>query len=74
MTEKKIVHDKISNLITPDEASHLSADGVREFNKYAHGGYDVLLGWFDDPPRSLEIFLRKFYLKVNDAHSSGEDG
>jgi hypothetical protein len=43
----------------------LSDEGVREFNKYSHGGYEVLLDWFDDRPRALETFLRAFHRKVS---------
>lgn len=67
MKEKKAVHAAISRLVDPDATNHLSDDGVREFNKYAHGGYDVLLGWFDDRPRSLETFLRAFRRKIEGA-------
>ena len=65
MAEKKSVHAAISHLVQPEAANHLSDDGVREFNKYAHGGYEVLLEWFDDRPRSLESFLRTFKLKID---------
>lgn len=67
MKEKKAVHAAISRLVDPDATNHLSDDGVREFNKYAHGGYDVLLDWFDDRPRSLETFLRGFRRKIDEA-------
>jgi hypothetical protein len=67
MNEKKAVHAAIARLVDPEATNHLSDDGVREFNKYAHGGYEVLLDWFDDRPRSLETFLRAFKLKVDNA-------
>ena len=66
MNERKSVHDAIANFVKPDAPNHLSDEGVREFNRYAHGGYDVLLDWFDDRPRSLETFLRMFRRKVNE--------
>ena len=67
MDEKKQVHAAISNLVRPEAPNFLSDTGVREFNKYAHGGYDVLLDWFDDRPRSLETFLRSFRRKIDGA-------
>jgi len=67
MNEKKYVHTAISRLIQPDSQNYLSDEGMKEFNKYAHGGYDVLLEWFDDRPRSLEVFLRMFKKKL-DSH------
>ena len=66
LEEKKTVHAEISQLVQPEAPSYLSDEGVREFNKYAHGGYDVLLNWFDDRPRVLETFLRTFRKKIED--------
>lgn len=70
MDEKKTVHAAISKLVEPGAPNYLSDDGVREFNKFSHGGYEVLLDWFEDRPRSLETFLRAFRRKV-DASSGG---
>ena len=64
IAEKRTVNAAISRLVKPESPSFLSDDGVREFNKYAHGGYEVLLDWFDDRPRSLESFLRAFRRRV----------
>ena len=51
--------------MTPDAPNFLSDEGVREFNKYAHGGYEQLIEWFEDRPRALETFLRSFKRKVD---------
>ena len=64
LEEKKTVHAEISRLVQPEAPNYLSDEGVREFNKYAHGGYDVLLDWFDDRPRALATFLRAFRAKI----------
>ncbi len=70
LTDRKRVHDDISKLVNPHAPNYLSDYGVREFNKYSFGGYDVLREWFDgDRPRSLETFLRKFKLKLDEAQS-----
>ncbi|MET8677030.1 hypothetical protein ABZW18_05375 [Streptomyces sp. NPDC004647] len=71
MGEKKDVHSKIKKLLDPDSPGHhLSDDGVREFNKYAHGGFEILRDeWFDDRPRSLETFLRIFKQELDAAIS-----
>ena len=70
LADRKRIHDDISKLIDPRAANHLSDYGVREFNKYSFGGYDVLREWFDgDRPRSLETFLRTFKLKLDEAQS-----
>lgn len=70
MTERERVHLEIAKLVRHDSGNHLTAEGVNEFSKYAHGGYDVLLEWFDDRPRSLETFERQFKRKL-DAQMSG---
>ena len=69
LEEKRTVHAEISRLVQPEAPNYLSDEGVREFNKYAHGGYEVLLDWFDDKPRTLETFLRGFWNKIGDAHT-----
>ena len=67
MADKKEVHATIAKLVSPDAPNHLSDDGVREFNKYAHAGFEVLMDWFNaDKPRTLETFLRKFKSCVGD--------
>jgi len=62
--ERKQVHTSIASLVNP-EGNFLSNDGVDEFNKYAHGGYEQLVEWFEEPPRSLETFLRSFKWKID---------
>ncbi|WP_266029791.1 hypothetical protein [Brucella intermedia] len=65
MQDRREVHSTIAQLVTPDAPNFLSDNGVREFNKYAHGGYEQLLDWFDDRPRSLETFLRAYKRRVD---------
>ena len=66
MTEKTSVHSVVARLVSPESPNYLSDEGVREFNKYAHGGYEVLLDWFpDDRPRTLDSFLRTFKRKLD---------
>lgn len=63
--EKKAVHNAISKLINPNSPSFLSDDGMKEFNKYANGGFEVLTEWFSDRPRSLDTFLMLFKVKLD---------
>jgi len=60
MNQRDLVHDEISKLVSPNTQSYLSDIGMREFNKYVYGGFNVLLDWFDDRPRTLETFLIQF--------------
>ena len=69
--EREAVHRSIAKLVRHDAANHLTADGVGEFNQYAHGGFDVLLDWFNDRPRSLETFERQFKRKLDAQLASG---
>ncbi len=65
--QKPAVRTAIAKRIDPMAANHLTDAGAREFNKYAHGGFEVLLDWFPDRPRALHTFLRSFWKKVNEA-------
>lgn len=61
LSERAAVHSTIGNYVSPDARNNLSDDGVREFNMYAHAGFEVLIDWFDlDRPRTLETFLRMY--------------
>lgn len=66
MKEGSEVRHEIARLTNPNVPNYLSDDGVREFNKYAHGGFEVLMEWFDLKPRSLETFLLQFHRKIAD--------
>lgn len=66
LEERESINNTVGRLVTPYESSRLSDDGVREFNKYSHAGFDVLLEWFDqDRPRSLDTFLCTFKENVD---------
>ena len=67
MSEKHLVYSQISRLVNPEAPNHLSDEGLREFNRYAHGGYLKLQEWFEAPPQSLEAFLRRFKINLDEA-------
>ncbi|MGB8946490.1 MAG: hypothetical protein WCD21_40590 [Streptomyces sp.] len=68
MDEKQDVHASIADLVDPNAPNDLSDEGVRQFNQYAHGGFEVLRHWFPgDRPRSLDTFLRIFKQKLDEA-------
>lgn len=72
MSERRDVHAAISQLVTPESPSFLTADGVKEFNRYAHGGFEQLVEWFDDRPRNLETFVRGFKRKIDASQRQAE--
>ena len=69
MAEKRTIHSAIARLVDPEAPNHLSDEGVREFNRYCHGGYEVLLEWFDYRPQSFETFLRLYSRRVGETLS-----
>ena len=71
-TERQRVRDVLSELVQSQSQNFLSDDGVREFNKYSFGGFDVLLDWFDDRPISLETFLQAFKHKIDGTFAAKE--
>lgn len=71
ISEKKTVHAQISRLIRPDSPSFLSPEGMKEFNRYANGGFEVLADWFEDRPRRLETFLRGFKTRLDQTLAQG---
>lgn len=68
--ERHKVHKAVAELVS---ARSLTDKGVGEFNKYAHGGFDVLQDWFDDKPRTIDTFLRTFKRKLG-AHLAASAG
>lgn len=69
LDNKTRVRTAISKLVKPNAQNYLSEEGVQQFNKYAHGGYDVIQSWFDSRPRSLSVFVRSFRQKITKALS-----
>ena len=68
MSEKSQVRAEIARLIDPQEPSGLSTTGMNEINCYSYGGYDVLANeWFDDRPRTIEVFLPMYKIKLDQA-------
>jgi len=63
--KKHDVHTAIATLVDYSTPSRLSTEGMLQFNRYAHGGFEVLTEWFDDRPRTLEAFLRGFKRKLD---------
>lgn len=73
MSERREVHSTIAQLVTPEAPNYLSDEGVRVFNMYAHGGYEQLIEWFEDRPRSLETFLRAFKRQIESSLNKGSE-
>lgn len=66
LTEREALHGTISRLVDPHSPSRLSDEGMRRMNQYAHGGFEVLVDWFDDKPWHLETFLPMYIELVRD--------
>ncbi len=65
--ERQNVRKVVSDLVHPQSENFLSDEGVREFNEYAFGGFEVLQEWFDTRPTSLDVFLRTFKRRIDEA-------
>jgi hypothetical protein len=61
LDDQQGVRKKIRELVKADSPSYLTDDGVKLMNAYASGGYEVLLEYFDDRPRTLETFIRNYH-------------
>lgn len=72
LTQREVVNSAISKLIDPHAPNFLSDEGVRQFNSYANGGYELLTDWFDDQPRHLDTFLRTFKHFIDETVASEE--
>jgi len=59
-TERKALHAAVADLVHPLSPSNLSEAGVKELNKYSHGGFDALTEEFANPPQAIETFLPLF--------------
>lgn len=63
---KKSVYKCISKLIKHNSQTYLSDFGEKEINKYANGGFQQLVEWFPDKPRTIESFLPLYKNFIND--------
>ena len=71
MKDKQVVYKVIGKLVDPEQTNHLSAAGMKEFNKYSHGGFEVIKDWFNNEnPRTLETFLLTFKKNIDKAFNS----
>lgn len=66
-SNREELNDRISELVDSLSPSGLSTEGMREMNRYSHGGFDVMLDWFDLRPRTLEVFLPEYYMRLKEA-------
>lgn len=64
MGDRRALHAAIHRLVDPLSPSHLSDQGLKEFNKYSFGGFDALTSWFDERPRNIETFLPEFHQQL----------
>lgn len=74
MDDKQMVREAVARLVNPHSANYLTDYGVQELSKYAAGGFDVLLEWFDHQPRSLHSFLQMFKEFVDESIEEGAIG
>ena len=69
VSEKDAVNRTISKLVTHDTQSKLTDEGMRLMNRYASGGFEMLMERFEDRPRTIETFLRTYRSVVEKARA-----
>lgn len=67
LNEREQVHKIIGELVNPSSPSKLSDEGMKAMNKYTQGGFDLLSEKFNDKPRTIEIFIRKYSKIMNES-------
>lgn len=72
LKERTSVYSTISELVITSHP-YLSNEGIKRMNQYAHGGFDVLCERMDERPRSLETFVRKYHLLIQDLKQDSLD-
>ena len=60
MGDRKDVHAAITRYLDHLAPNHLSADGTKEMNRYAAGGFDVLSEYVEDRPRDPGTFFIRY--------------
>jgi hypothetical protein len=60
LSERDAVYRVIGELVDSGSQSNLKDEGVKAMNKYAQGGFAALEEYFDDRPRAVETFVRKY--------------
>lgn len=72
LKERTSVYSKISELVITSPP-YLSNEGIKRMNHYAHGGFDLLCEIIDEPPRSLETFVRKYHRLIQDLQQDSQN-
>jgi hypothetical protein len=67
LSQRATVHQTIRDFIDPLSQSKLSDTGVREMNKFAFAGFDVIAEWFSEPPHVAAAFLPRYAEKLQEA-------
>lgn len=63
--ERDALNATINPLINPDSPSRLSDEGIRYFNHYSYGGFEVLTNHFLEEPRNAEVFLPEYHRMIS---------
>lgn len=61
------LHSAIHELVDPLSSSHLREEGLRQFNRYSYGGFDVITEWYQARPRAIETFLPTYKAQLRKA-------
>jgi len=68
--DRALVHQAVRKLIDPNSSTKLSAEGIKEFNAYAAGGFDEIASWFPEAPQEPARFYSVYVEKLKAAKIS----
>ncbi|MGB3237839.1 MAG: hypothetical protein WBB29_06065 [Geitlerinemataceae cyanobacterium] len=66
LEDRDEIYREVKKIVDPNSPSDLSSEGMTRMNAYAHGGFDVLCEHFNERPRSIETFIRKYCKVISD--------
>lgn len=66
LQDREDVYREIHNIVEPDSPSYLSNEGMMRMNVYVHGGFEILCESLGDPPKSVEVFVRRYFRLLSD--------
>lgn len=68
--DRALVHQAVRRLIDPNSSTKLSAEGIKEFNAYAAGGFDEIASWFPEAPQEPARFFSVYVEKMSSSRLS----
>ena len=62
--DRRQIHETVGTLIDPEAPSLLTRSGMRAMNNYSYAGYEEILEWFAERPRTFEGFFVAYRRRI----------